>query len=141
MRRYSWVIPLALATAGLIWHRSPEAVWAARGVAAGLVAVAAYDAVRMPLVWSNIWPDFIPTLGCWITGAQNGEMLFRLTPASFSLSLLGHLIYGSVLGVFLSRIVRAASTTAFDEVPAAITLPTKRSESASSVTPQHELAA
>jgi hypothetical protein len=161
------VIPLTLATALLIWHGSPEAQWAKRGIVAGLAAVFAYDAVRMPLVWSNIWPDFIPRMGGWVTGVQNHnalvgytwrylgdgagigmsfflfcgtlmtlrpqlvtqrpilfsvgygifiwggliatvalpargqEMLFRLTPTTLLLSLLGHLIYGSMLGLYL----------------------------------------
>jgi hypothetical protein len=203
-----FVIPLTLLTAGMIAHRSPEAVWAARGVGAGLVAVAAYDAVRMPLVWANIWPDFIPKLGGWITGTQQDnalvgytwrylgdgagiglsffvfcgvvvairpslvtarpvllsvgygifvwggllatvvlpargqEMLFRLTPASFGLSLLGHLIYGSVLGLALRRIVRTKTAPAIEEIPSTITQPTQRTESSSDVLAlQHEVAA
>jgi hypothetical protein len=161
------VIPLALIAAVLMVRRSPQAGWAARGVLAGLVAVLAYDAVRMPLVWTGVWPDFIPRLGGWITGstssdafvgytwrylgdgagiglsffvvcgvmlsvrpalvtarpvrlgvgygvlvwtgllatvvlpARGEELLFRLTPASFMLSLLGHVVYGATLGLFL----------------------------------------
>lgn len=166
------VAPLAVAAAVLMFRRSPEAVWAARGFAAGLVAVTAYDGVRMPLVWLNIWPDFIPRVGGWVTGhgghnaavgyawrylgdgggiglaffvfcgvalavrpalvmarpvalaigygvfiwsgllatvaipARGETLLFRLTPVSFLLSLLGHLIYGTVLGLFLRHHVR-----------------------------------
>jgi hypothetical protein len=161
------VLPSALVGLVLVAHGSREGLWALRGFLAGLVAVSAYDAVRMPLVWLNIWPDFIPRLGGWITGAggrdalvgytwrylgdgggialayfvfcsvvlmvrpglvaarpvllsvgygvfvwsgliatvalpaRGEELLFALTPASFLLSLLGHLIYGSVLGLFL----------------------------------------
>lgn len=164
------VAPLVLLAAVLLAQRSFEARWALQGAIAGLVAVLAYDAVRMPLVWLDIWPDFIPRMGGWITGAHGGDvgagyawrylgdgagiglayfafcavllrspwralvrscpialsvfygvfvwtglivtvalpphgqtLLFKLTPTSFGLSLLGHLIYGSVLGLFLRR--------------------------------------
>jgi hypothetical protein len=169
------VLPLSLLAIGVMAQRSPEAVWAARGAGAGLIAVLAYDGVRMPLVWANVWPDFIPRLGASITGghgtnalvgytwrylgdgagiglsffvfcsavlairpalvttrpvlvsvgygiviwtgllatvelpARGEELLFRLTPASFALSLLGHLIYGTVLGLCLRRFVRPPS--------------------------------
>jgi hypothetical protein len=203
-----FVIPLSIATVAMIWHRSPEAVWAARGIGAGLIAVFAYDAVRMPLVWTNIWPDFIPRLGGWITGAdtQNAlvgytwrylgdgagiglsffvccgvvltirpslvttrpvllsigygvfvwtgliatvvlpargqEMLFHITPASFGLSLLGHLIYGSVLGLVLRRIVLKQGVIAIEEIPVSVVLPSQRSESMSpALNPQNEIAA
>jgi hypothetical protein len=133
----------------------------------------------MPLVWLNIWPDFIPRMGGWVTGGHgsnvavgyvwrylgdgagiglayfvfcavllqvsphivqarpialsvfygvfvwtglvatvaippHGEsLLFKLTAASFGLSLLGHLIYGSVLGLCLRRYLdRDSSITA-----------------------------
>ena len=163
------VAPLVVAAVVLVRGMSYEARWAVRGAFAGLVAVFAYDAVRMPLVWLNIWPDFIPRIGGWVTGSHgddallgyvwrylgdgagiglayfafcavalkirpavvrahpvalsigfgvfvwsgllatvvlpaHGEtLLFRLTPTSFALSLLGHLIYGSVLGLYLRR--------------------------------------
>lgn len=165
------VLPLTLLAIGLMVHRSPEAVWASRGVAAGLLAVFAYDGVRMPLVWAKIWPDFIPRLGGAISGggsnaligytwryvgdgggiglsffvfcsavmavrptlvtrrpvvvsvgygvfiwsgllatvelpARGQELLFHVTPASFVLSLVGHLIYGTVLGLCLRRQIR-----------------------------------
>ena len=166
------VVPLAVIATALLIRRSPQASWAARGLIAGIFAVFAYDAVRLPLVWTNIWPDFIPRLGGWVTGAggrnatvgyawrwigdgggiglaffvfcgllltirpalvtdrpvllsvgygifvwaglmasvalpAHGEqLLFRLTPASVALSLLGHLVYGSVLGLFLRHNVR-----------------------------------
>lgn len=163
------VIPLALLTVCLIVQKSPEATWAGKGLIAGLVAVAAYDGVRIPLVITNVWPDFIPRLGGWIVGSdgqddafvgyvwrllgdgagmgmayfcfcglvlsirpayitahpillsigagifiwaglvatlflpRGTELLFPLTPLSFALSLLGHLVYGFVLGLFLRR--------------------------------------
>jgi hypothetical protein len=167
------VLPLAVITTALLIRRSPQAAWAARGLVAGLVAVFAYDAVRMPLVWTNVWPDFIPRLGGWVTGeggrdpfvgyawrwigdgggigiaffvfcglvlsirpalisarpvllaigygvfvwtglmatvlipARGEELLFRVTPATLALSLVGHLVYGSVLGLFLRGYIRA----------------------------------
>jgi hypothetical protein len=165
------VLPFAVVTVVLIAAGSPEAVWAGRGIMAGLAAVFCYDAVRMPLVWLNVWPDFIPRIGGWVVGtdrsnvvvgyawryvgdgagigmayfvfcgvlltvfprviaarpvaisigygvfvwsgllatvvlpARGEQLLFRLTPASFALSLLGHLIYGGVLGLILRRYV------------------------------------
>lgn len=163
------VVPLTVVAAILILLGSPESVWALRGIAAGFVAVAAYDSVRMPLVFTHVWPDFIPRMGGWVIGsdhpsilvgytwrllgdgggigmaffvfsgaaltlrpklvtraptaysigygifiwtglmitvvvpADGPELLFRLTPVSFGLSLLGHLIYGTVLGLYLRR--------------------------------------
>jgi hypothetical protein len=169
------VLPLAVIALALLIRRSPEATWAARGLIAGIVAVLAYDAVRMPLVWLDVWPDFIPRLGGWVTGEggtdavvgygwrwigdgggiglaffvfcgvllairpalvttrpvllavgygvvvwagliatvlipSRGEMLlFRITPATLVLSLVGHLVYGTVLGLFLRTHVRPAT--------------------------------
>jgi len=163
------VAPLGLIAMTLVVRRSFEARWALRGAAAGLLAVMAYDAVRMPLVWLSIWPDFIPRIGGWVTGGHGTNMLigyawrylgdgagiglayfafcavvlqvrpnlvrahpialsvgygifvwtglvatfvvpphgeallFKLTVASFGLSLVGHLVYGGVLGLCLSR--------------------------------------
>jgi hypothetical protein len=168
-----WVVPMALVAAALMVRGSAEGRWALRGFVAGLLAVFAYDAVRMPLVWSGIWPDFIPRLGGWIVGSggtdtavgytwrwigdgggiglsyfvfcalalsirpafvtarpvllsigygifiwsglmatvgltgQGEKLLFALTPASLALSLLGHLVYGAVLGLCLRRHLRA----------------------------------
>jgi hypothetical protein len=161
--------PLVLVAVVLVLRGSLESRWAVQGALAGLVAVAAYDAVRIPLVVLNIWPDFIPRIGGWVTGTGGDDLLvgyawryvgdgagiglayftfcavvlqvrptlvrsrpvalsvaygvvvwsglvatvvlpphgqtllFRLTPASFGLSLLGHLVYGSVLGLGLRR--------------------------------------
>jgi hypothetical protein len=173
------VLPLSLISLGLMLHRSPEGVWAVRGFAAGLVAVLAYDCLRMPLVWAGVWPDFIPRLGGSISGdggnnaligyawryigdgggigiaffvfcsvvmairpalltarpvlasvgygvfiwtgllatvelpARGEELLFRVTPTSFALSLLGHLVYGTVLGVFLRHHLRGGPPETF----------------------------
>jgi len=159
------VTPMGLIAVGLALGHSREAAWAMRGMLAGLLAVTAYDALRMPLVYFDIWPDFIPRLGGWIVGSDDPHvvvgylwryigdgggiglvfflacaiagfrrgtplgrhsvalgigygvfvwsgligtvllldagpaMLFELTFTSVSLSLLGHLIYGSILGL------------------------------------------
>jgi hypothetical protein len=169
------VVPLALIATALLIRRSPQAAWAARGLVAGICAVFAYDAVRMPLVWTNIWPDFIPRLGGWVTGesgtdatvgyawrwigdgggiglaffvfcglvltirpalvtarpvllsvgygvfvwtglmatvglpARGEALLFSITPATVALSLLGHLVYGAVLGLFLRHHLKAGA--------------------------------
>lgn len=170
---FGLVLPLAVVAVALMVRRTPEGSWARDGALAGLVAVSAYDAVRMPLVAAGVWPDFIPRIGGWLTGgsanwelgymwrylgdgagiaiayfvfcgvvlairprlvtarpvlfsigygvfvwtgllatvvlpARGEQLLFRLTPASFALSLLGHLIYGAVLGLFLRRRLRRA---------------------------------
>jgi hypothetical protein len=171
------VIPLHIIATVLMARRTPEGIWAGRGLIAGLVAVTAYDALRIPLVITGIWPDFIPRMGGWVVGsghsnlfvgylwrylgdgggigqayfvfcavllvvrpslvtrrpvllsigygvfiwagliftvgvAPRGQtMMFALTPATLSLSLLGHLIYGSVLGLFLRHHARTALLT------------------------------
>lgn len=163
------VIPLMVTTLAMIWTKSEESIWAIRGLIAGIVAVACYDAIRIPLAMSGVWPDFIPALGGWVSGTESsnwplgyiwryvgdgggmgmtyfvccgvvmrvfprlvtsrpillsvsagifiwtgliltvailplGEsMLFELTPMSLGLSLIGHLVYGGVLGLFLRR--------------------------------------
>jgi hypothetical protein len=164
------VTPLTLTAAFLMARRSPESTWALRGVIAGLLAVTAYDMLRIPLVLLDIWPDFIPRLGGWIMNAPGdnvalgyswrylgdgagiamsffvfcavlagirptlvtsrpvllsvaygifiwsgllftvavlprGGELFTLNPVNFCLSGIGHLIYGSVLGLVLRRTI------------------------------------
>ncbi|HEX9068301.1 MAG TPA: hypothetical protein VF807_05995 [Ktedonobacterales bacterium] len=65
-----------------------------------------------------------PRLRCWLAAigyglaiwgclmltlllAPNGqESMFRLTPTSFTLSLLGHVVYGATIGVVLTRSLR-----------------------------------
>jgi hypothetical protein len=173
-----WVVlPLALTAVLLMTGPTPYGGWARHGLVAGLLAVAAYDAVRLPMVALGRWPDFIPRLGGWVLGSDSSNvvvgyswryfgdgggmglaffiacgflatvrpalvrrhpltlafgygvfvwsglvgtiafstlgasMLFALTPASLALSLLGHLIYGAVLGICLRRATRAAPST------------------------------
>lgn len=66
------VLPLAVVAMALAAHRSPESRWAVRGFVAGLVAVTAYDTLRMPMVFADVWPDFIPQLGGWVLGDAAG---------------------------------------------------------------------
>ena len=190
------VIPLMAAKTVLIKRGSSEGWWAGQGMIAGLVAVTAYDGLRLPMAYlSDYWPDFIPRLGGWITesGSAPGnvavgylwryigdgggiavaffvlcgvlmkfrpalvtrhplalslgygvfiwlgliatvvllprgeEFLFTPTLPILVLSLLGHLIYGAVLGLYLARIVRRRRE---EERPVATTarrtLPTQR---------------
>jgi hypothetical protein len=173
----------------IILHMSVEGRWAGRGFVYGLVAVTAYDAVRIPMVIAGIWPDFIPRLGGWIIGhgdanvlvgytwrylgdgggiglaffavcgligvwkypalaqrpiqlgvgygvfiwsgliatvaltSHGSEMLFPLTPLSLGLSLLGHLIYGSVLGIGLRRGIQAEASFATEQENVLRTVP------------------
>lgn len=70
-----------------------------------------------------------PRLHCWLAAigyglaiwgclmmtlllAPNGqESMFRLTPISFTLSLLGHVVYGATIGVVLTRSLRKSPRT------------------------------
>jgi hypothetical protein len=68
------VVPIAVVAAALMVHRSVEGAWAVRGLVAGLLAVTAYDALRMPFVLAGIWPDFIPQLGGWVLGTTGEDV-------------------------------------------------------------------
>jgi len=46
-------------------------------------------------------------LGTLVLAPHGEEMLFKLTPTTLSLSLLGHLIYGAVIGILLPAVCRA----------------------------------
>lgn len=165
-----------LAGAVAIGVESPKhAKMALKGILAGMVATFIYDATRMPFVWLECWPDFIPKIGAalwnssegdWLSGylwryLGNGggmglaftmiapwvasridvrkgailygtaiwccllgtlflcpdahRMMFDLTPLSFAASLIGHLVYGAVLGLIIyrqhARAARAARVT------------------------------
>ncbi|MFD8147060.1 hypothetical protein [Streptomyces sp. NPDC059708] len=39
----------------------------------GLIAVTAYDMLRLPVIRLCGWPDFIPRLGQWVTGADRPD--------------------------------------------------------------------
>jgi hypothetical protein len=67
------VAPLALVAISFMLRRTAEGIWAARGAVAGLAAVLAYDTLRLPLVWTDIWPDFIPRLGGWVSGQRGSN--------------------------------------------------------------------
>ncbi|MCF3182371.1 hypothetical protein IPZ70_20825 [Streptomyces polychromogenes] len=157
------IFPLWGAALLLLWARTPVAKAARYGFLAGLVAVTAYDLLRLPVIHLAGWPDFIPRLGRWITGADSPnaaagylwryvgdgggigmafalfclvtgvrrglvllglgygvfiwsglistlvfvphaqQLLFQLTPATLTVSLAGHLVYGSTLGWCLTR--------------------------------------
>ncbi|MBV9707487.1 MAG: hypothetical protein JO125_08785 [Chloroflexi bacterium] len=56
----------------------------------------------------GIWLCLIATLGL---APHAGAALFKLTPTSFSLSLLGHIIYGASIGLFLPYFFRAKGRT------------------------------
>ena len=66
--------------------------------------------VRHPILLSIgygvfVWSGLMFTVG---VAPRGPELLFALNPATISLSLLGHLIYGSVLGLYLRRHISAA---------------------------------
>jgi hypothetical protein len=158
------IVPIVfLSIALLVWRPRPHDRVTMGGFLAGLIAVAAYDAFRLPTVYSlHWWGDFIPQLGGWITDdtsnalvgyawryagdgggiglvffasvasfgvtswsrqrvmavaiafavvpvwagliatvalAPHGEtLLFPLTGTTLTLSLIGHIIFGTVLG-------------------------------------------
>jgi hypothetical protein len=48
---------------------------AAEGLAAGLVAVLVYDAVRWTFVGLGLWGDFIPTIGGWLNGTGQPDWI------------------------------------------------------------------
>jgi hypothetical protein len=163
------VIPLTFAALIIMLGPSVQGAWAVEGAIAGLVAVTAYDAVRLPLTFSGFMNDFIPQVGGWALGsdspnvfvgylwrfladgggiglsyfvvcgfvlsiwpalirrspvalsvgygvfiwsgliativlsASGASLLFPLSPVTFAISLVGHLIYGGVLGLCLRR--------------------------------------
>jgi hypothetical protein len=68
-------LPVVLVAVALMLRRSTEGVWAARGVVAGLIAVAAYDMLRMPLVVTHIWPDFFERVGSWVIHGNSTQNL------------------------------------------------------------------
>jgi hypothetical protein len=145
----------------------PRYGWLAlKGFGIGVVAVACYDALRVPFIVLGIWGDFIPNIGKWLLNSPNPnwwvgylyryvgdgggmgmafvvayallrpkvrcwlaaigfgitvwgclmltlllapggqDLMFRLTPVSFTLSLLGHAVYGAAIGVTLTYLLR-----------------------------------
>ena len=55
---------------------------------------------------SMIWICLVFTL---LVAPHGQQLLFKLTPATLSLSLLGHLIYGISIGVLLPYVSREQS--------------------------------
>lgn len=162
----SVVLPVVVLALLVAMRRSPEATLVRRGLLSGLIAVALYDATRLPFVLTGIWPDFIPRVGGWVVGndephavlgyawryigngggiavffvfgcaaldrrrqlvrlgiaygvivwsgliatvmlADRGQaLLFAITPLSIAVSLVGHLVYGSMLGWVFACMLR-----------------------------------
>jgi hypothetical protein len=50
-----------------------------------------------------VWAGLLATVEL---PARGEEMLFYVNPVNFSLSLLGHLVYGGVLGLYLRHYIR-----------------------------------
>jgi hypothetical protein len=48
----------------------------------------------------GIWVCLVLTI---LIAPQGAEMLFKLTPTTLALSLLGHIIYGTSIGILLPR--------------------------------------
>lgn len=160
------LVGFAVLTAVALFYQFPS--WgkvALDGFAAGLLAVLVYDAARWITIGLGWWGDFIPSIGGWLLGTNEPnvvlgytyrwlgdgggmglaflvvaqfvrplptgsravslgilygiaiwaclistllvlptgqESLFILTPATFLLSLGGHVIYGAVLGGWLA---------------------------------------
>jgi hypothetical protein len=69
------VIPAVLLAVGLCLLKVPERVPVMQGAVAGIVGVAAYDGVRLPFVFAGLWPDFIPSMGAWISGGQGRNVV------------------------------------------------------------------
>lgn len=180
------VIPVTIAAFLIMTFRIEPISWVVHGFRAGLCAVAAYDAVRIPFVIAGIWPDFFGRLGQAITNSDHqnivvgylwrylgdgggiglawfvsvalfwrfagpivahhpiaasvgfgvfiwsgliftvgvlpgGYTLFKLTPTNFLLSLVGHLVYGFVLGLFMAKQVKTVPAELWPE-PALRTL-------------------
>ncbi|GLX18864.1 MULTISPECIES: hypothetical protein [Streptomyces] len=64
------IIPFWSAALLLMWRSTPVARAARSGFLSGLVAVTAYDMLRLPVIHLGGWPDFIPRLGGWITASD-----------------------------------------------------------------------
>ncbi|MGE7389934.1 DUF6789 family protein [Streptomyces sp. NPDC004126] len=64
------IVPLWSAALLLLWRSTPVARAARSGFVSGLIAVTAYDMLRLPVIHLGGWPDFIPRLGQWITASD-----------------------------------------------------------------------
>ncbi|MER7751676.1 DUF6789 family protein [Kitasatospora sp. NPDC097643] len=69
------VFPLWGLALPLLCLRTPVSRAAAAGLIGGLIAVTAYDMLRLPFILYGGWPDFIPRLGGWITGSGHRNAL------------------------------------------------------------------
>jgi len=78
------------------------------GAGMGMAFVAAYSLIRtkLPAIAAAtaygvvIWLCLIATL---IIAPHGQELMFRITPTSLALSLIGHLIYGATIGFLVDR--------------------------------------
>jgi len=82
------------------------------------------DGGGMGMAFTMAYSLLRPRLRCWLAAIGYGlavwgclmltlllaphgqDLMFRLTPVSFALSLLGHVVYGATLGVILTRSLR-----------------------------------
>ena len=157
------VIPGAFVAVGLAARFRDLGERAFEGLVSGMLATAAYDALRLSLVGAGLWGDFIPNIGklallddsaspfwgyLWrflgnggamgmayavlpFRGVRHGlafgtfvcgclfatlvfaphaqEMLFRLRPLTAAGALVGHLVYGGVLGAVVESIPDGSS--------------------------------
>ncbi len=82
------------------------------------------DGGGMGMAFTVVYSLLRPHLRCWLVAIGYGlaiwgclmltlllapdgqELMFRLTPISVTLSLLGHVVYGTTIGVLLTRLLR-----------------------------------
>jgi hypothetical protein len=69
------VLPLTLAAAVVMLGPSVQGAWAVQGLIAGLLAVTAYDALRIPLAVAGVIPDFIPQVGGWVLNSDSPNVV------------------------------------------------------------------
>jgi hypothetical protein len=79
------------------------------GAGMGMAFVTAYSLLRtrVPAIVAAtafgivIWLCLIATL---IVAPHGQELMFRITPTSLALSLIGHIIYGVTIGILVDRL-------------------------------------
>jgi hypothetical protein len=63
----------------------------------------------------GIWGCLMLTL---LLAPDGQDLMFRLTPTSFALSLLGHVVYGAAIGVMLTTMLRRSTVRTTKVAPA-----------------------